>query len=99
MKKRMVTGICVFAMCTIGTLIAAAQSSEVKEKPPMYSYVANWSIPRAQWADVSKVNAADKATLDKAVASGVLVGYGNDEYILHDSSGLTHDNWWSSMST
>jgi DNA-binding protein YbaB len=85
-------------MCSIGTLIATAQSSEVKEKPPMYSYVASWSIPRAQWADVAKTNAADKATLDKAVASGVLVGYGNDEYIVHDSSGLTHDNWWSSMS-
>lgn len=98
MKKRIIRGVCVFAMCTIGTLIATAQSSEVKEKAPMYSYVANWSIPRAQWADVAKTNAADKATLDKALASGGLVGYGNDEAILHDASGLTHDNWWSSMS-
>ncbi len=98
MKRRTIEAICVLAMCTIGTLVATAQSNEAKEKPPMYSYVADWSIPRAQWADVAKTNAADKAILDKAVAAGTLVGYGNDENLIHGSDGLTHDNWWSSMS-
>jgi hypothetical protein len=28
--------------------------SEVKEKPQMYTYVADWSIPRAQWGDMQK---------------------------------------------
>jgi len=80
------------------TISAAAQTPEVKEKPPMYSYVANWAIPRAQWADVEKANAADLKTLQAALASGTLVGYGNDETLLHQADGNTHDNWWSAMS-
>jgi hypothetical protein len=72
--------------------------SEVKEKPPMYSYVANWQIPRAQWAEMAKGNAADKTILDKALADGTIVGYGNDENLVHRPDGETHDNWWSAMS-
>jgi len=77
---------------------ANAQTSEVKEKPPMYSYVANWTIPRAQWAEMEKASASDKAILDKAIANGSLVGYGDDINLVHQPDASTHDDWWSSMS-
>jgi len=77
---------------------ARAQSSEVKEKPPMYSYVSDWNIPRAQWADMAKADAADQKILDAAIASGTLVGYGNDVNLVHTPDGPTNDDWWSSMS-
>lgn len=64
----------------------------------MYSYIANWQIPRAQWGEMQKANAADKAVLDKALADGTIVGFGNDEALVHQADGITHDNWWSSMS-
>ncbi len=97
--RKLLSGILVgmFAVATLG-VSAVAQSTEVKEKPPMYSYVGNWSIPRAQWGDVAKLNAADKALLDKAMAAGTLVGYGNDESLVHVDGDSTHDSWWSSMS-
>ena len=31
------------------------RNEEVKEKPRMYTYVADWVIPRAQWPDWDKV--------------------------------------------
>jgi hypothetical protein len=71
---------------------------EVKEKPAMYSYVANWQIPRAQWGAMEKDNQSNQAILDKAIADGTLVGYGNDENLVHQADGETHDNWWASMS-
>jgi hypothetical protein len=77
---------------------AQAQTSEVKEKPPMYSYVAFWDIPRAQWADMEKSEQADQKILDKAVASGTLVGYGDDVNLVHQPDSPTHDDWWSAMS-
>jgi hypothetical protein len=77
---------------------AGAQMSEVKEKPPMYSYVSNWAIPRAQWADMEKSYAADLKILDPALANGTLVGYGNDVNLVHQPDGETHDDWWSAMS-
>jgi hypothetical protein len=63
----------IFAItCTLAMLAAVAAPAraqdEPKEKPPMYSYVGFWNIPRPQWADMEKNNAADQKTLDKAMA-------------------------------
>ena len=71
-------GLCAIAMSAVWAAPARAQMSEVKEKPPMYSYVGNWNIPRAQWAEMAKSEAADREVLDKAIASGTIVGYGHD---------------------
>jgi len=89
--------VCTLAMMAAWTAPASAQD-EPKEKPPMYSYVGNWSIPRAQWADMAKSDAADQKILDKAMADGTIVGYGNDINLVHTPDGDTHDDWWSAMS-
>jgi hypothetical protein len=91
-------GLCVLAIAALWAVPAAAQMSEVKEKPPMYSYVANWAIPRAQWGEMQKANAADQKVLDQALAKGTIVGYGNDANLVHQADGETHDSWWSAMS-
>jgi hypothetical protein len=100
MKKRLgkvFTGLCLLAIAAVCAAPAGAQMAD-KEKPPMYSYVGNWAIPRAQWADMEKNEAADQKIMDKAVASGTIVGYGNDANLIHTADGPTHDNWWSAMS-
>jgi hypothetical protein len=74
------------------------QTPEVKEKPAMYSYVANWSVPRAQWAEMEKSTATSQGIMEKGLASGTLVGYGNDVNLIHTPDGSTHDEWWSAMS-
>jgi hypothetical protein len=88
---------CGLAMVAICAAPAVAQT-EVKEKPPMYSYVGNWAIPRAQWGEMEKANAADQPTYEKAFSAGTIVGYGNDVTIVHQGDGQTHDEWWSAMS-
>jgi hypothetical protein len=93
-----VVGVCALAASVVTPALASAQMSEVKEKPPMYSYVSNWNIPRAQWGDMEKNDAADRPILDKAIASGAIVAYGNDVNLVHEPDGFTHDEWWSSMS-
>ena len=90
-------------LCTIGMAIAivapaGAQTSEVKEKPPMYSYISNWDIPRAQWADMAKSDESDRPALEKALAGGTIVAYGNDVSLIHTADGGTHDQWWSATS-
>ena len=82
----------------ISTVAGRGQTSEVKEKPPMYTYVGNWNIPRPQWADMAKADAADQKILDAAIASGTIVAYGNDVSLVHRPDGSTHDEWWSAMS-
>jgi hypothetical protein len=90
--------VCVFAFSVFCGIPVSAQMQEVKEKPPMYTYVAFWTIPRQQWADEAKTVAAEQKLLDKGVADGQLVGYGDDSTLVHTVDGATHDTWFSSMS-
>ena len=64
----------------------------------MYTYVAGWSIPRAQWAEMEKTNASTQSIMEKVRASGTLVGFGNDTALVHEPDGATHDGWWSATS-
>lgn len=86
------------AAAALSSAPASAQTMEMKEKPPMYSYVADWSIPRAQWAEMAKSDAADEKLMEKAFASGTIVAYGNDMNLIHQPDQATHDGWWSAMS-
>jgi hypothetical protein len=91
-------GLCGLASLTLSAIPAFPQMQEIKPKPPMYSYVANWQAPRADWSDMEKETAQVNTVLQKALDGGTLVGYGNDTYLVHTATGATHDNWWSSMS-
>jgi hypothetical protein len=42
---------------------------------------------------MEKNNAAEQKILDKALADGAIVGYGNDLNLVHTADGTTHDNW------
>jgi hypothetical protein len=90
--------VCAFVAGGAWTGSVSAQAAEVKDKPPMYTYVSNWTYPRARWGDVEKNDAATDKIMEKAMVAGVLVGYGSDAYMVHESEGATHDNWFSSMS-
>ncbi len=90
----------VFAV-TLVVLAAApspAQTAEAKEKPPLYTYVSLWALPRAQWAAAEKAGAADDAIMQKAISGGALVGYGSDVNLVHSPDGFTHDDWFTSTS-
>jgi hypothetical protein len=89
-------GVCALALCAAGA--APARAQDVKDKPPMYSYISNWTIPRAQWGEMDKSYATDQKILDEALAKGNIVGYGRDITLLHQPDGGTHDDWWSGMS-
>jgi hypothetical protein len=77
---------------------AVAQTPEVKEKPPMYTYVSSFTFPRAKWTEVEKSNPTNDKIFDKAVSSGALVGYGDDTTVIHSADGYTHDTFWSGTS-
>jgi hypothetical protein len=49
-------------------------------------------------AEMAKSDDADRKLMEKAFASGTIVGYGNDSNLIHTPDGSTHDGWWSAMS-
>jgi hypothetical protein len=95
-KRRLITEIIVIAVLGAITGTAYAQSTDMKEKERMYSYIALWAVPRAHWAEFEKPLPADQKVLDQATSSGSIIAYGTDVNLVHDADGFTHDSWWSS---
>lgn len=91
-------GLAALAVLFLPARTALSQMQEVKEKPAMYSYIANWQLARANWADAEKSIGTVNEIMQKAVADGTIVAYGNDMNLVHQIDAETHDNWWSSMS-
>jgi len=81
-------------MAAVWATPASAQSAKVEERPPMYTMISSWVIPRAQLSEL------EKALVDtnKALPVSSLIGYGADETVLHQTEGSTHRVWWSGMS-
>lgn len=96
---RVIAGLAVLAALGAVTTPALAQTTEVKEKPRMYTYESFWVIPRARWGDMDKDNAtSNQKILVPALGDGTLLGYGDDETLVHTADGPTHDNWWQASS-
>jgi hypothetical protein len=73
--------------------IASAQTGA----PPVYTFVAEWDIPRAQWAGfTSDFEKNTRPVLDKLAGDGTLVSWGAFEHVVHTPNGMTHGVWWSS---
>jgi hypothetical protein len=97
-RGAILAGLCTLAMAAGIAMPAGAQTSEVKEKPPLYSYISNWDIPRAQWSEMAKAEDTDRPILEKAMAGGSIVGYGSDVNLIHRVDGESHDQWWQATS-
>ena len=81
----------VLSMSAVWATPAGAQTTEVKAKPPMYSYIAVWNIPQNQWKARENQSAAARKILDRAISDGTIVAYGFDGNPLHDT-------FWLAMS-
>jgi hypothetical protein len=97
-RRGIVAALSALAISTLGVTASTAQTAEVKEKPPLYTYVGDFAIPRARWSDMDKQTAADEKIMDKAVADGTIIAYGNDVNLVHQEDTETHDSFWSAMS-
>jgi hypothetical protein len=83
------TGLTVLTISAIGSRHASAQTVEIKQKPPMYSYIAVWNIPRDQWKARENQSKAARNILNQAIGDGTISAYGFDGNPLHDTFWLT----------
>ncbi len=82
----------VTALCLAVSISVAAQDSST-----VYTYVAQWQVDRAHWADFVKMfEQQDKPVLDRLLDDGTIVEYGFDESVVHSDNGYTHSMWWVS---
>ena len=97
MKQRGIWIVCLLALgvLTAGTSLRAQGMDEGK---PMYIYVSQWAVPRAQWGDMAKRSDSTRALSDKLVADGTLIGYGEFANLIHQEGEPTHGDWMTADS-
>lgn len=97
MKTRIVW--CASASFVLLWGIAPLQAQNADQgKPPVYTYVSEWAVPRSQWADMAKVDQEDRPLMDKLVANGTITSYGEFTNLIHQEGEPTHGTWFTAMS-
>ena len=89
--------VCVAALAMLCASTAQTQSMS-DEKPVMYTYVSEWAIPRAMWADYQKMEGSETDAMSKLMADGTIVGYGSFSILNHQEGAPTHGSWFSAGS-
>lgn len=94
MSKRVCFLLIALAMLLSGSLAASAQ-----QQPLPFTYVSEWTIPRAQWDDYVSFNKKNvQPILEKLMADGTITGWGFYATNVHDESGVTHGDWFEASS-
>jgi hypothetical protein len=100
MRRRIAESILVCGALAVATLWggSARAQAATEEKPVLYTYVSEWAVPRAMWADYQKIEATGTAAMDKLVADGTIVSYGSFSVLNHQEGLPTHGSWFSAHS-
>lgn len=79
---------------------APAVMSQVEQPQPfVYTYVSEFQVPRANWAQFAEENEKTvNPILERLLGDGTLVSWSNFENIVHTPDGMTHGTTWSSTS-
>jgi len=86
----------------VGMMMASSPTafSQMEQGQPLvYTYVSQFQVPRANWAQYSEN--AEKAFVplaEKMVADGTILSYSTFETLVHTPDGYTHGSAWSSNS-
>jgi hypothetical protein len=89
--------VCALVVPLLSGSPASAQSAK-EEKPPMYTYVSEWAVPRAMWAEYQKQQSSEDAAMNKLVADGTLISFGSFSVLNHQEGQPTHGTWFSASS-
>lgn len=99
--KRNIAKVCL-ALCVVAACMCAARTASAQamnaEKPPLYTYVSEWSVPRAMWADYQKMEATEDDSMNKMVADGSILSFGSYTVLNHQEGRPTHGSWFQASS-
>lgn len=98
MSNRAAGCVCFLTVFTLTTGVSLKAQSTDQAKPPVYTYISEWAVPRAQWAEMVKLDEQDKPLMDKLVDDGTLIGYGTFTNLIHQEGEPTHGTWFTATS-
>ncbi len=94
MLKR-IAGVFVLVTALIAVPIAFSQMEQAQ--PVVYTYVSQFQVPRANWAQYAEnTEKTFVPVAEKMVADGTILSYSTFETLVHTPEGYTHGAAWSS---
>ncbi len=95
MSKR-IAGLLAVAVLVLTAPVAFSQMDQAQ---PVYTYVSEFQIPRANWAQFAEETQKNATpVLERLAADGTIIGWGHFENIVHTADGMTNGTWWQSTS-
>jgi hypothetical protein len=85
-------------VCALALGIALQATPAWAQDQTYYTYVSEWNVPRGQWAAFEKERDQTNATLQRLVADGTIIAWGNDAAYVHTEDGYTHEDFFTSTS-
>ena len=80
-------------------LTAPAAFSQKDQPQRLYTYVSQFQVPRANWAQFSdETEKIVDPVFERLMADGTIVSWGDFESVVHSPDGMTHGSWWQATS-
>jgi hypothetical protein len=96
MQNRRMWGIGLIVLGVLAAGMPLKAQSENESKAPLYVYVSDWAVPRAQWGAMAKLGDQDTALENKLLADGTIMAYGEFVNLIHTEGQPTHtDFFWA----
>jgi hypothetical protein len=93
MTKR-IAGLLVFVLAV---MLVPAALPQMEPTPTVYTYVSQFQIPRANWAQYSEdTEKSFVPVVEKSLADGAILSWSTFEQVIHTPEGYTHGAAWSS---
>ena len=84
-------------LIVLAVILVPAALPQMEPTPVVYTYVSQFQVPRANWAQYSEdTEKTFVPVVDKLMADGTLAGYSTFEQVVHTPDGYTHGAAWSS---
>jgi hypothetical protein len=81
----------------LAVVVVPAAISQMEPTPIVYTYVSQFQIPRANWAQYSEdTEKTFVPVAEKLLADGAIVSWSTFEQVVHTPDGYTHGAAWSS---
>lgn len=95
MSKRVCLILAAFVVLLLAPLVASAQQQE----PPIFTFVSEWTIARAQWDEfTAQWDRGARQILERMIADGTIVSWGRYMTVVHEQDQSTHGSWYAATS-
>jgi hypothetical protein len=96
MLKRSFAMLALAVAFTLGLSIQAPPAQA--QDQTYFTYVSEWAVPRSQWAAFEKESAQSNSAMQRLVADGTIIAWGNGSNYVHTEDGNTHVDWFTATS-